>query len=88
MATMGAQVLSRLENLESSLTNTDLQMAQEIGAVKAQLESEILEIKQLLSSTEPRSGPAPGGARSLYNSKEFLPSVLGNSYKDQWPVTG
>ena len=84
MATLGAQVINRLENLEASLTNTDLQLASEISAIKKAFATELAEVKKLIEGTDGRSMPTSGGARSLYNSKEFLPPILGNGYKEAW----
>ena len=91
MTTLGQQILTRLEALEATLADVQLnatpdwwprldefrnQMRQEMANVREQMER--------LPNGSTQSDNPNGLARSLLNPKDCMPQVLGANYKTFW----
>ena len=89
---MGQRILERLTALETQAT--DIQLAggatddrpirTELDAMRAELQKDMEELRTLLDRYPTGNGPMPDRTKPLLNSKECLPSVLGNDYKSRW----
>ena len=77
MATIGEAVLERLTNLEQRLADPDSAKSPE------GLRREVTALKDQIGRLTPVDGRG-GSQRSIYNSKEFLPAMLGNDCKQVW----
>ena len=94
MTTLGAQIIERLNALETAMTDLQLDQPQDRRpvqpAIMAQIETlrnELQELQQQQQRNPIRPGPddnASGKQWSLFRNKECLPPILGNDYKTQW----
>ena len=85
MGTVGEQLLLRVQAMETAIA--DLQSThsstRDLSDLRSELNAEMSRMRELVMGQGGR--PADGGmGRSPYNSKEFLPDVLGSAYKDKW----
>ena len=87
MATLGQKILERLDTLEATMTDLQLEPPRDRPAPTIMVEIERLKSQLEEFKSEIKSIPDGSGfskRRSLLQNKECIPAVLGNDYKFQW----